>query len=399
MKFLRELIARKHQDADPSAVSDAALNAAAREPEETSDGELFSNLASIQSKIQEAVNGSKRGSGKLAKEGEYNDQVQNFADAVADTIDPVTERPELDQEGELLATAGDEDETEHADEHPEEDAAQQDNNLTAPDADESGSSDTDADTHSDSTAKIFAMPKATDGMATEHKVAPPNTSAEVGASVTVVASETEQVPETSIPGVQAEPDLECKPNTETVELKPSPAPNIVHVPAPAAGRAGRRAGRVKTRLLGFEHSHGANSDPFDVSTDVASEAQVKFPVGWIVVVSGPGRGNTFALFNGVAQIGRGEDQAIKLDFGDTSISRSNHAAIAYDNEQRTFFLGHGGKANLVRLNDNPVLSTEEISSSDLIRIGETTLRFVGLCGTDFDWGSDDRVELDNAATA
>ena len=38
-----------------------------------------------------------------------------------------------------------------------------------------------------------------------------------------------------------------------------------------------------------------------------------------------------------------------------------------------FFLGHGGKANLVRLNDKPVLSTEEVSSSDLIRIGETSL--------------------------
>ncbi|MGR3344116.1 MAG: FHA domain-containing protein, partial [Paracoccaceae bacterium] len=261
------------------------------------------------------------------------------------------------------------------------------------------SRDPGAEMHSATPAKIVAIPKATDGMATEHKVATPKPSAEVGASVTVVASVIEQVPKSSIPDVQAEPDSDSQTDPETIEAKPSPAPNIVHVPAPAAGRAGRRAGRVKTRLLGFEHSHSANSDPFDVSKEMANGAQVKFPVGWIVVVSGPGRGNTFALFNGVAQIGRGEDQAIKLDFGDTSISRSNHAAIAYDNEQRAFFLGHGGKANLVRLNDKPVLSTEEISSSDLIRIGETTLRFVGLCGTDFDWGSEDRKELDDAAIA
>ena len=56
-----------------------------------------------------------------------------------------------------------------------------------------------------------------------------------------------------------------------------------------------------------------------------------------------------------------------------------------------FYLGHGGKMNLVRLNGRPVLSTEELDSNDLIRIGETTLKFVAFCGPDFSWaGSDDR---------
>ncbi len=207
------------------------------------------------------------------------------------------------------------------------------------------------------------------------------------------------MPASNIQGIQPAPDPETQSDTATDATKPAAGHRIVQVPAPAAGRSGRRAGRVKTRLLGFEHAHGTNADPFDESKEIASGAQVTFPVGWIVVVDGPGRGNSFALFNGVSQIGRGEDQAIKLDFGDTSISRSNHAAIAYDNEQRTFYLGHGGKANLVRLNEKPVLSTEEISSSDLIRIGVTTLRFIELCGADFDWGSDDQEEFDDAAIA
>jgi pSer/pThr/pTyr-binding forkhead associated (FHA) protein len=76
---------------------------------------------------------------------------------------------------------------------------------------------------------------------------------------------------------------------------------------------------------------------------------------------------------------------VKLDFGDNSISRTNHAVVAYDDEQRKFFLGHGGKANIVRLNGKPVLSTEELAHNDIIRIGETTLRFLALCGPDFDW--------------
>ena len=87
---------------------------------------------------------------------------------------------------------------------------------------------------------------------------------------------------------------------------------------------------------------------------------------------------------GTIHVGR-IPEAIRLDFGDTSISRANHAAIAYDSEQGGFYLGHGGKANMVRLNDRPVLSTEEISSGAMIRIGETTLRFVALCGSDFSW--------------
>ncbi|MCA0869795.1 FHA domain-containing protein [Seohaeicola saemankumensis] len=174
----------------------------------------------------------------------------------------------------------------------------------------------------------------------------------------------------------------------------------VEVPAPAAGRGSRRAGRVKTRLLGFNSAQNGPGDPFapaatrhalnEPANAFAPETegalpQPSFPVGWLVVVAGPGRGSAFSLHAGVAQIGRGQGQAVRLDFGDNSISRENHAAIAYDPEQRRFFLGHGGKANLVRLNDRPVLSTEELQSGHLIRLGETTLRFIGLCGADFDW--------------
>ena len=84
------------------------------------------------------------------------------------------------------------------------------------------------------------------------------------------------------------------------------------------------------------------------------------------------------------------------DFGDTSISRNNHAAVAYDDEQGKFFLGHGGKSNLVRLNGRPVLSTEEMSNGDQIRIGETTLKFVALCGEEFTWKSTEGADNANA---
>ncbi|WP_246227563.1 FHA domain-containing protein [Roseobacter ponti] len=175
----------------------------------------------------------------------------------------------------------------------------------------------------------------------------------------------------------------------------APAGTDAGLSAPAAGRAGRRAGRVKTRLLGFNRGGADHADPIGGALEAtASQQQEKFPVGWLVVVEGPGVGHSFSIFTGASMIGRGEDQVIRLDFGDNSISRQNHAAIAYDDEQNKFYIGHGGKSNIIRRNARPVLSTEELQHADLIRIGETTLRFVALCGSDFKW---DAVDTGNDA--
>lgn len=185
------------------------------------------------------------------------------------------------------------------------------------------------------------------------------------------------------------------------ESQPAAHEPIVNVAPAVTGRAGRSAGRVKTRLLGFQTDQDqtdvfAAKEAAPAAAAAADPARhTMFPAGWIVVIDGPGRGACFTLVNGVCQIGRGEDQAVRLDFGDTSISRNNHAAVAYDDEQGKFFLGHGGKSNLVRLNGMPVLSTEELSNGDQIRIGETTLKFVALCGDDFTWAGQKDDDAEN----
>ena len=180
---------------------------------------------------------------------------------------------------------------------------------------------------------------------------------------------------------RSEPVAQVAPEspTEGISIEPAPTPR-------------RATSRVKTTFLGFERSSGKfEAAPTNESEDTASEKGpvVTFPVGWMLVVSGPGRGACFTLRPGVSQIGRGDDQAVQLDFGDNGISRQNHAAIAFDPEENKFYLGHGGKSNLVRLNGRPVLSTEEIKDKDLVRIGETTLRFVALCGEEFSWDEEE----------
>lgn len=154
------------------------------------------------------------------------------------------------------------------------------------------------------------------------------------------------------------------------------------LPAPTVGRSSSRSGRVKTRLLGFSAAEMENTNPFEKA---ASKSDGLFPVGWLVVVSDMGRGSAYSLYDGVSKVGRGLDQTVSLNFGDNSISRENHISIAYDAEQNKFFIGHSGKTNLVRVNNTPLLSTQELFSKDLIRLGETTLRFVALCQSDFRW--------------
>jgi hypothetical protein len=179
---------------------------------------------------------------------------------------------------------------------------------------------------------------------------------------------------------------------------PQPGGELPDLTAHVSAAPARKR-RAKTRLLGFDTSDGDVVNLFDSSGATAPARDTKFPVGWIVVADGPGYGESFTLKAGMSAIGRGEDQAVALDFGDTAISRSNHAAIVFDPESSQFYLGHGGKSNIVRLNGQPVISNEVLKSGDLIRLGETTLRFMALCGKDFNWTSAGGQEAEHVEIA
>lgn len=168
---------------------------------------------------------------------------------------------------------------------------------------------------------------------------------------------------------------------------------MFEVPPPLQPRRPLTIGRKKTRIMGF-CGDDAPTDLFDLSDDDAAQ-RLEFPVGWIVIIKGPGRGTSFVLQNPVSSIGRGAEQTITLNFGDDTISRQNHASVAYDDNMNACFLGFGGKANLVRLNGRPVLSTEQLTHGDVIRVGETDLKFIGICGPDFSWQDDETGSTDD----
>lgn len=115
------------------------------------------------------------------------------------------------------------------------------------------------------------------------------------------------------------------------------------------------------------------------------EADEDRPAGWLVIVDGPGKGNIAVLGYGVNSIGRDPTERVSLDYGDAMISRSRHIVVTYDPRARTFFVQHGAGDNLSYLNDKLVLAPVELEPHAHLRIGDTTLRFVPLCGPDFCW--------------
>ncbi|MFN3225958.1 MAG: FHA domain-containing protein [Hyphomicrobiales bacterium] len=136
-----------------------------------------------------------------------------------------------------------------------------------------------------------------------------------------------------------------------------------------------------TRVLAVE--------PVAETMETANETDTVNPVvGWLVVVDGPGRGRDLSFAVGMNAIGRGDGNDVVVDFGDDEIVSEAHAYIVYDEEGRSFHATHAGQNSVVRLNNEPLLEAKEVKSGDQLRIGQTTLRLVTLCGDDFDWSGD-----------
>ena len=121
----------------------------------------------------------------------------------------------------------------------------------------------------------------------------------------------------------------------------------------------------------------------------AENRALKDPVsGFLAVISGPGRGSVSMLHYGNNSIGRDVSQAIALDHGDSRISRGNHCTVTYDPVTRKFYLQQGDGNQLTYLEDQPVLAPTQLAAGNQIRLGDTVLRFVPLCGKDFKWAEE-----------
>ncbi len=108
-------------------------------------------------------------------------------------------------------------------------------------------------------------------------------------------------------------------------------------------------------------------------------------VGWLVVIAGPGQGKALDLGDGHNDIGRSVEARVSLNFGDEGISRKSHAILTYDPRSHKFTIRQGDSANMTYIDDAALLDSKELSGGETIELGQTTLKFVALCGPDFDW--------------
>lgn len=135
-----------------------------------------------------------------------------------------------------------------------------------------------------------------------------------------------------------------------------------------------------------------NINPFSVETMIGGDqndgGQAEPVVGWLVCIEGPVRGVDYRIHAGYNYIGR-EMGDIHIQ-GDQQISRQNHAMIAYDSSEHTYFVGPAAGRNLIKVNGKTVLNAVEIQSYDIISIGTTKLIFVALCGEKFSWNQEGR---------
>ncbi len=173
---------------------------------------------------------------------------------------------------------------------------------------------------------------------------------------------------------------------EAVPFTPTIAPEIE--PIASASFSPTIAPEFVSPSPGFSPTIAPDFEPFDAPTAIGSEWDTNggFTVGWLVCIEGPARGSDYRLRAGYNYIGRDiGDIAIR---GDQQISRQNHAMIAFDDSDCTYYVGPAAGRNLIKVNGKAVLSPVDLKNFDIISIGSTKLLFVALCGEHFSWNKE-----------
>lgn len=106
--------------------------------------------------------------------------------------------------------------------------------------------------------------------------------------------------------------------------------------------------------------------------------------GWLVCIEGPEKGKDYRLWTRINTIGRSEkmDVCIKKD---VTISKENHARLAYDPKHNNFQLIPAESINNIYHNNEPVYTPVQLKAYDVIELGESKVVFIPLCAERFTW--------------
>jgi len=107
-------------------------------------------------------------------------------------------------------------------------------------------------------------------------------------------------------------------------------------------------------------------------------------VGFLVCTKGHYFGDSFELKSGRNFVGRSGNMDIILDM-DTAVSRDRHAIVIYEPKSRKFIAQAGDSRAMFYVNNEVVLTTQELKTYDRISVGNSELMLIPCCGPEFSW--------------
>ncbi len=135
---------------------------------------------------------------------------------------------------------------------------------------------------------------------------------------------------------------------------------------------------------GYRPSGGGSDDTGKTVAVLQKSLKTEPVVGWLICIEGKGKGKDYRIEAKNNSIGRSDRMDICIK-GDDTISRENHARLAYDVKHNAFHLIPGESTNSIYLNDEPVYVPTKLNTYDLIEFGESKFLFIPLCGDRFNW--------------
>ena len=130
---------------------------------------------------------------------------------------------------------------------------------------------------------------------------------------------------------------------------------------------------------GYRSKSGGNEDVGKTVAILQKSLKVEPVVGWIICIEGEDKGKDYRIEAKNNPIGRSEKMDICIK-GDSTISRENHARLAYDVKHNAFHLIPAESTNSIYVNDEPTYVPTKLNAYDLIEFGESKLfPYVATC--------------------
>jgi pSer/pThr/pTyr-binding forkhead associated (FHA) protein len=108
----------------------------------------------------------------------------------------------------------------------------------------------------------------------------------------------------------------------------------------------------------------------------------RYVVGWLVVLNGTARGESYPVRIGRNVLGR--DRRSDIVVNDDQAS-SHHADLVFRPEERRFILMDHNSTNGTYVNEMEIEPRRDLVSKDIVRIGSVRFLFMPLCHEGFYW--------------